>query len=899
MDIEVPEALRKLKDPWDADKRPADVGGPHDVSYYNGHFYLYFGVVPAVTLFWPFWAVVGYALPAIYTFFFYSIGAFLLASWLWLRIVRDQFPRATFVTRLGGIAAIGLAGGQLALARRTGFWELPILAGHFHMVCMVAACYLALSSRRKWLWLALAGLSLGLAVGSRPTLAAGGAGLAVLVIAVASQKYAAGEWAAFARRGLGAALTAGLPLAAVVAGLMAYNYARFGNPFEFGINYQLTGAHESMGRHFRLSFVPYNFSVYFLLPPQWGRYFPFVHPIVRPAVGPEGYYGIEYVYGVLVICPVIWWALGLAAAVRETLCGSVRAAFAGIVLAVALAMSAILLSFNTAAARYAVDFVPWWVWGGVLGWAFLEEKSAARHLVRGIASCVLRMAFAMSVAFSCALAFFVSIELHGLLEVMDPPAYRTLSRVFNAPVVLVERLAGLREGPVEMDVSFPTTPVGSFEPLVVTGVSYQKDYAFVYYQSSTVVRLGYISSGRSAFLSPNINVVPGHPYRISIESGALFPPEGALYDKGWSEWDIDLAKKWTTIEFDGRPVLMARTSWNEATPGSVRIGRDLRGSPYGVRFSGTIANVHRPKWRRPEFGSASDGEFRLGLFLPEALEGGNQPLVTVGREGHADILGVRMLDRDHHLLIYESWGHGVFESQPFRSPENHKLDLRVRMGPLLPIDDASPLAILRRTVVVWQDETPVFWLRTISPIEANPQFQLLGNDANSSILVPIFKGTLDSFSKGPAPAPWRQGPFSSLEMTLGGRGTATEPLVGAGTLGHSDTLAIDWSGERPRLLYEHSGNRPVASQPFDWQEAKPHVIRVAMPSFGLFGPRVPPGSLSGTLRVDVDGATVWTQPVGFFLAPAGTIAVGRNIARSGMVSGELTVAVLGVTQEIK
>ncbi len=898
LDIEVPEALKKLDNPWDADKRPPGVGGPHDVSYFNGHFYLYFGVVPAVTLFWPFRAIFGHELPAIYSFLFYSIGSFLIASWLWLRLIRDHFPRASLVTRIAGMAAVGLAGGQVALVRRTGFWELPITAGHFHMICMVAACYMALASRRAWAWLALAGLSLGLAVGSRPTLAAGGAGLAVLVIALAARRLGpGGGWKAPAQAGLRAALAAGIPLAAVVAGLLAYNYARFRNPFEFGINYQLTGAHESMGHHFRLSFIPYNFAAYFRLPPQWGRYFPFIHPIATAPVAPAGYYGIEYVYGALAVCPVIWWALGLLAGVREASAVTVRTAFAGVVMAVALSTTCILLTFNTAAARYAADFIPWWVWLGAIGWAFIEEAVSPLRALRGFGCFLMRGAFAATAVFSCTVAFLVSIELHDILQTLNPAAYEGLARVFNAPVAMAEQLLGVREGPIEMDVSFPKVPRSSFEPLVVTGVSYQRDFVFVYYQSPTVVRLGYISSGQSTYLSPNINVEPGHPYRLRISTGALYPPVSALLDKGWKPRDVDLAKKWTLIEFDGRPVLTSRASWNEATPGSIHIGSDPGSGTFGKHFSGTLAGIHRAKWSPPVFGSAQDGEFRADLVMPETLIGGNQPVAIAGRRGAADLIGLRMLDLQRHVLVYESWGQGSFESGPIPSPEDHRLKLRVRLGPLMKIADDSPLAVLRRTLIVWEDDKRVLWYRTLVPIGPDPQFQMLGNDVDSSMFVPVFKGTLESFAAGEPRAPWRDEPFEALEIDLGGRGSGTEPLVGSGSNGRSDTLAIEWSqGGRARLLYEHSGTPVKASQPFDWPEATVRTVRVEMPSFRVPGSRQPPGSLNGILGVKVDGAAVWQERVPFFASPQSSIAVGRNPAKAGFALPELTTAVLDVRQ---
>ena len=58
---DVPRGLVELPDPYDpvANKpwrlNPRDEQGVlHDTSYYNGRLYLYFGVTPALLLFWPY-----------------------------------------------------------------------------------------------------------------------------------------------------------------------------------------------------------------------------------------------------------------------------------------------------------------------------------------------------------------------------------------------------------------------------------------------------------------------------------------------------------------------------------------------------------------------------------------------------------------------------------------------------------------------------------------------------------------------------------------------------------------------------------------------------------------------------------------------------------------------------
>ena len=66
-----------------------------------------------------------------------------------------------------------------------------------------------------------------------------------------------------------------IPLAFCAIGLGAYNFARFGNPFETGQKYQLTipVAHSS---YFSVSYLPSNLFIYLFYPLTFVGKFPFV-----------------------------------------------------------------------------------------------------------------------------------------------------------------------------------------------------------------------------------------------------------------------------------------------------------------------------------------------------------------------------------------------------------------------------------------------------------------------------------------------------------------------------------------------------------------------------------------------------------------------------------------------
>jgi hypothetical protein len=888
LDIEVPERIKEAKNPIDLLVQAPGVA-PHDLSYYKGHFYTYYGVVPAVVLYWPFKALTGRGLPLVVGSMAFAIGAFLTMAFLWLKIVRTHFPRAGLASRVGGIAALGLAGGQLVLARRLSIWEPSIEAGNFFLACALATAYLSLWGRKPWGWLAACGLSIGLAAGSRPTLVVAGFALIPLVAAVGLRATAEGRspigpvWRAL--------LAAGIPLGAIGIGLLAYNWGRFGNPLEFGLNYQLSTWNLVKKAHFRTAFIPFNAFLYFLASPQWGRYFPFVHPIAYPRL-PDGYYGYEYVYGALVICPVLWWGACVPPLIRRA--DPVLRHLAAFTLTVAAATTLVLLCFDTSAARYETDFLPWWIFISLLGWLLLEERvDSGGHEA---ATRLLRISFLATAAFSCLLAFCCSAEIHEVFEASNPAAYRNLSRVFNAPTGMWERLVGQPGGAIEMNLTFARKPTGSVEPLVVTGVEYQRDYAYLYYQRDDVVRFCYVHPGEPVASSADVPIEPGRRYPIRIECGALYPPEGHPAYNGWQPQEITSLKHWVRIDFDGRTVLSESRGWNEASPGTVQVGVDAGGGYCGRRFAGTISDVRRTGWARSVGDLASNGDFDFSVELPSRPSALNSPVLTVGSPGGADIVGMNVTGSGQYRFIYESWGFGLWQSDPLRSPADRLVSFRVRLGPTLKLDEGSPLGIIGRSVVIWEEGRPVWWHRTYAPIAAKAPFALFTNSLASTSLEPAFKGRLVSASRSPLATTWRKGPFSALELQLGGRGDGCEPLVATGAAGHSDTLSIDWLGKnRARLVYDHWGQAIQSSRPFEWQDSDLKSVRVEMPSFASLDGSGTPGG-AGRLRASVDGSMVWDTKVPSFAAASETVAIGKNASGCSSAGAELRAVVIDVRQ---
>jgi len=393
-----PAGLASLPDPYDPAANAPYRAAPfflQDASFFHGKLYLYFGITPALVLFWPWVELTGHYLPhkyavAIFCSAGFLIGAGLLRAW-WRRYFADGELRVG-----GGVAAacalaLGLAASTLLMLQRPGICEVPISCAYCFTMAALAALWCAVHRpEARGRWLAAASLAYGLAVGSRPS-ALFGAAILFLPVWLCLRETGRPSW-----RLVGAAV---LPMALCGLGLMIYNALRFGSPFDFGHAYQLSDIGRAPG--FKFGYIAYNLRLYFLAPTYWNRFFPFAQGIRLPPL-PSGYYPPEGVFGLLPNIPLVALALMAPLGLRGRAAGD-QIRLGGFLAAIAvlfLLVLAPLLCYFAACGRYEAEFLPPLVLlagAGILG---LERWVASRYSWRPIVRTVWLALLAFSVAFN-------------------------------------------------------------------------------------------------------------------------------------------------------------------------------------------------------------------------------------------------------------------------------------------------------------------------------------------------------------------------------------------------------------------------------------------------------------------------------------------------------------------
>lgn len=461
MDVEPRPELLALPDPW---KFPDNV--PYrrlDTVLYNRHYYLYHGPTPAVVMFAPWRLITGHDMPEAVSVLLFSFGGFLFLSELLMAILAARASRPPLWVFVLLCLAVGLAQCVPFLLQESLMYEVAIASGFFFLSGGYLFLFLTFqSSGERLVSAALAGACFGLAVGCRPNL-----GLAIVPAAVLLLiRYARSP--TFRRpRQLPGLIAFGVPILLCGIAICAYNYARFGNPLEFGLRYQLG---DPSYLNLKLSADNLLPGLYYLLAcaPSLDPVFPFFRLAVRPPFNSVHFalparYNLEPITGAIFFCPLI--LIGLATPLLVRLYRD-RPPVWSILVAIysyAIACVVFIALLGVTSQRYEVDFLPFLLFVSCLLAA--EALPRLRGMLRPVAS----TAVCVAVVYAVTINVFVSMQ--GFVDewLRSKPAQFVRVAAWFSPVPRFRPVLNPRID-VKAYFEFPQFPGGWFaHPLIVTG----------------------------------------------------------------------------------------------------------------------------------------------------------------------------------------------------------------------------------------------------------------------------------------------------------------------------------------------------------------------------------------------------------------------------------------------
>ncbi len=411
LEEEPPQWLQDMADPYDKgarDEAQKETGEPYlfDVAYHDGHYYVYFGVVPVVLFYLPFYLLTGANFPTAIGVLIACVAFVLGCSALLDRFARYHFKRVSLGLYLLLQIPLVTCCGILYLLKFPTFYSLPIMLG---LAFSVWGLYFWMRGRasaarstgpEKWY---LAGsLCMALVVGCRPQLVV----LSLLAFPLFWRPYIT-ERRLFTPRGGREFACLVAPYAVVAAGLMGYNYARFGSLTDFGANYNLT-VNDMTKRGWNLGRLAPALFAYFLQPPCVTGVFPYV----QPAPFDTTYMGQtikEVTFGGILACLPVLWVLPFAKRIltlrmrqrsTRTIMGVIVVLLAsGVIVALLDAQMAGILQ------RYFADFSFMFLAAVVLLAFIVNENLSPGSMAQNLLMKVLLVLVAVSVLYSVLVCF--------------------------------------------------------------------------------------------------------------------------------------------------------------------------------------------------------------------------------------------------------------------------------------------------------------------------------------------------------------------------------------------------------------------------------------------------------------------------------------------------------------
>lgn len=359
LDIKPAKVLSEISDPYNPSIRKAALQKAGETAYtdfafYKGRYYSYFGVLPVILFFLPYYRITGKDLSTGMVILLLCLVFVVAAFWFVYTLLRKYFRQTSLGLYLILTTAF-LAGSQIIYAlQMTSLYSLPLLLGLLLDITGIT-CWLKASDgegniRRSCL---IAGsVLLALVLGCRPQLM-----LAVFLAFPIFQKEIR-ERLFFSRKGLVNTLSVIVPFLPICFAFLLYNKARFGSLLDFGATYNLTGFDMT-----HRGFVPDRFWLgfyeYFFQPLTVGPTFPYI----RIAAGHMGlvsdYQGQvinePLLAGFFAVNPIALWLFGLRK-YRKRLKKRNALSFCVVSLLFGILITAVDIQMVGMTLRYQMDF---------------------------------------------------------------------------------------------------------------------------------------------------------------------------------------------------------------------------------------------------------------------------------------------------------------------------------------------------------------------------------------------------------------------------------------------------------------------------------------------------------------------------------------------------------------
>lgn len=361
------EKFLNLEDPYDAltrgEETERDVDYLWDTAYFNGHQYIYFGILPLLLTFLPYYFLTKKVLNVSIVVFGFSILIFILLKEILLKILNKYFEKIPF--KFVMYFFIIMCSGSLVLYANgmSRVYELVIIVGLYFVLQGLFFIIKAIEKEdKRYINIFLGSLCLALSVACRPTDL-----LVSLLIVPYLISLLIENIKNFKNKKMPLfklIIAVAVPYIVVGILLMWFNYVRFGSVFEFGAKYQLTINNiKELGS--RIWVIPTGIVANFFSIPFFIAEFPFLTNH-NELLSFNGYYYIEnMIGGIFMLAPICFMNLYIIKANKKTENKGLKIIINSLLI-VSLIIAIISLMIAGSNQRYLIDYAWMIILSGIL-----------------------------------------------------------------------------------------------------------------------------------------------------------------------------------------------------------------------------------------------------------------------------------------------------------------------------------------------------------------------------------------------------------------------------------------------------------------------------------------------------------------------------------------------------
>lgn len=241
LNLKVSDTLKEMDNPYDPVVRQElheenQEEFYMDYAYYNGKYYCYFGVIPAILFFVPFKLFFGRHLSTWICVTGCGILYCIFAYYFVYLIAKKYFKKVSLGVYLITSASFVAMSSIVYLVFLGNVYSVPIISSLlFGIIGLSFWLSASKENEIKKSYLVLGAIFIAMIIGCRPQLAI------ILLFAFPIFEDEIRNKQFFSKKGLGNTLCVIVPFLVIGCAIMYYNYARFGSAIDFGANYNLTG----------------------------------------------------------------------------------------------------------------------------------------------------------------------------------------------------------------------------------------------------------------------------------------------------------------------------------------------------------------------------------------------------------------------------------------------------------------------------------------------------------------------------------------------------------------------------------------------------------------------------------------------------------------------------------